>query len=102
MTEAAMYVILANKSGHFRTEPGEGMEPVESYDYVFYGRRIAHYVIARMAHDAKVRIVDESGADTVNLVPSKFLPRFDTLDGARAELAQLAKFGSMDIALVKV
>jgi len=46
--------------------------------------------------------VDESGADTVNLVPSKFLPRFDTLEGARAELAQLAKFGSMDIALVKV
>lgn len=97
-----MYVILANKAGHFRTEPGEGMEPVESYDYLFYGRRIAHYVIARMERDVKVRIIDESGSATVNLVPSKFLPRFDTLDGARQELAQLAKFGSMDIALVKV
>ena len=97
-----MYVILANKPGHFRTETGAEFEPVETYDYLFYGRRIAKYVIAKLEHEAKVRIIDESGSDTVNLVPSKFLPQFDTLDGARQELEQLARFGSMDIALVKV
>ena len=96
------YVILASKPGQFRTEPGPDLLPVESYDYLFYGRKLAHYVIATMEHDAKVRIVDESGSPTVNLVPSKFLPRFDTLEEARDELRQLARFGSMDIALVKL
>lgn len=96
------YVILASKPGQFRTEPGPDLLPVESYDYLFYGRKLAHYVIATMEHGTKVRIVDESGIPTVNLVPSKFLPRFDTLEEARDELRQLARFGSMDIALVKL
>ncbi len=96
------YVILASKPGQFRTEPGPDLQLLESYDYLFYGRKRAHYVIARMAHETKVRIVDESGSPTVNLVPSKFLPKFDTLEAARDELRQLATFGSMDIALVKL
>ena len=96
------YVILASKPGQFRTEPGPDLQALESYDYLFYGRKRAHYVIARMEHEAKVRIVDESGSPTVNLVPSKFLPKFDTLEAARDELRQLATFGSMDIALVKL
>ena len=96
------YVILASKPGQFRTEPGPGLQLLESYDYLFYGRKRAHYVIASMEHDVKVRIVDESGSPTVNLVPSKFLPRFATLEAARDELRQLATFGSMDIALVKL
>ena len=96
------YVILASKPGQFRTEPGPDLQTLESYDYLFYGRKRAHYVIASMAHESKVRIVDESGSGTVNLVPSKFLPKFSTLDAARAELQQLATFGSMDIALVKL
>ncbi len=97
-----MYVILASKPGQFRTEPAADMQSVEAYDYLFYGRKKAHYVIARSQQATKVRIVDESGPETVNLVPSKFLPSFDTLDDARRELAQLARFGSMDIALVKL
>ena len=96
------YVILASKPGQFRTEPGPDLQALESYDYLFYGRKRAHYVIARMEHGTKVRIVDESGSPTVNLVPSKFLPKFDTLEAARDELRQLATFGSMDIALVKL
>lgn len=96
------YVILASKPGQFRTEPGPGLQLLESYDYLFYGRKRAHYVIASMERDVKVRIVDESGSPTVNLVPSKFLPRFATLEAARDELRQLATFGSMDIALVKL
>ena len=97
-----IYVILASKPGHFRTEPGPGLQLLESYDYLFYGRKRAHYVIASMEHDVKIRIVDESGSQTVNLVPTKFLPKFHTLEAARAELRRLATFGSMDIALVKL
>jgi hypothetical protein len=63
---------------------------VEAYDYVFCGRKRAHFVIAEIEGDVKVRIVEESGAPVVNLVPSKFLPRFATIEKARAELGQLA------------
>ena len=96
-----MYVILTSKPGQFRTEPGPEMEPVEIYDYVFGGRKRAEFVIAKLLGDGKVRIVDEAAAPIVNLVPSKFLPRFDTIDKARDELHQLVSFGSLNVDLVK-
>ncbi|CAG2145364.1 hypothetical protein FHX63_005316 [Cupriavidus plantarum] len=103
-----MYVILASKPGQFRTEPMEGtldaLRPLETYDYVFYGRATASFVIAELHQPVKVRVIDETGgsdAETINLVPSKFLERFDTLDAARAALRDLAKFGTMDLSLKK-
>jgi hypothetical protein len=97
-----MFVILTSKPGQFRTEPGEGLKPVEAYDYLLCGRKRAHFVIAKLEREVKVRIVEESGTPVVNLVPSKFLPRFATLEQARAELAQLAGNGAVDAALVGV
>jgi len=97
-----MYVILTSKPGQFRTEAGEGLKPVEAYDYLFCGRKRAHFVIAELEREVKVRIVEESGVPVVNLVPSKFLPRFATLEQARAELTQLAGNGAPDAALVGV
>ena len=41
----------------------------------------------------RVRIVDESPPPAVNLVPSKFLPRFPSVERALAELEQLASRG---------
>ena len=96
-----MYVILTSKPGQFRTEPDEALLPIESYDYVFYGRKRAHFVIAELAHAVKVKIVEEGDNPTTNLVPSKFLPTFDSLDQAREELRQLASFGSMQASLVR-
>ena len=93
------YVILGSKPGRYRTEPGEGMEPVERWDYLFYGRRRASFLIARMPVPCKVRVVDEDVPETVNLVPTKFLAQFDSLDAARASLQTLARFGRMDIRL---
>lgn len=93
------YVILGSKPGRYRTEPGEGMEPVERWDYLFCGRRRASFLIARMPAACKVRVVDEDGEATVNLVPTKFLEQFDSLDAARASLQSLARFGRMDIRL---
>ncbi len=104
-----MYVILTSKPGQFRTEPMEGslddIRPLETYDYVFYGRATASFVIAELHQPVKVRVIDESAgreAETINLVPSKFLERFDTLDAARAALQGLAKFGTMDLSLKKL
>lgn len=101
-TDTAMYVILTSKMGQFHTEAVDGVTPVEAYDYLFYGKKTAHFVIAEITQDVKIRVVEAPPSDVVNLVPSKFLEKFDTLDAARAELRQLATFGSMDIMLQRV
>lgn len=100
-----MFVILTSKPGQFRTEPVPGVEPVETYEYLFYGRPKAIFVIATLHAAVKVPVIDETGGPdappVVNHVPSKFLERFDTLDAARAALQALAHFGSMDLSLRK-
>ncbi len=95
-----MYVILTSKPGQFRTEIGPLLQPVEAYDYVFYGRVRAHFVIAGLGGPTKVRVVDETEPPSVNLVPSKFLEKFDDVAAARRELQHLCSFGSMDAVLV--
>lgn len=96
-----MFVILTSKPGEFRTEMADGLEPLERYDYLFCGRKRAEFVIARLERDVKVRIVEESGAPAVNLVPSKFLPTFATMEKAREELRQLANTRDLNAELVK-
>ncbi len=93
------YVILTSKPGQFRTEGGPGLQPVEAYDYVFCGRVRAQFVIAVLEHPTRVRVVDEAPPETLNLVPSKFLERFDDLEAARRELRALGHFGTMDVEL---
>ena len=96
-----MYVILTSKPGQFRTEIGEDLQPVEAYDYLFCGRKRAHFVIASLNRDVKITIVDESSPPVVNRVPSKFLAKFETVEAARDELKSLTHFCGMDISLVK-
>ena len=99
---AAMYVILTSKPGEFRTEPGAGLEVVEAYDYTFCGRKRAHFAIAKLDAPSRVRIVDETPPPVVNLVPTKFLEKFETVEGARRELQTLASSGGSDFALTRV
>jgi hypothetical protein len=97
-----VYVILTSKPGQFRTELVAGLQAIEAYDYLFCGRKRAHFVIAELQDEVRIRIVEEDGRPVVNEVPSKFLPHFATLDQARAELRQLAGNGALDAALVRL
>lgn len=97
-----MFVILTTKPGQYRTEAGEGLEPVERYDYTLCGRTRAQFVIARLEAPTRVKVVDETPPMVVNYVPSKFLPRFETVEGARRELAGLARSGGADFGLTPV
>lgn len=97
-----MYVILTSKPGQFRTELGEGMRRIEAYDYLFCGRRRAQFVIAQMEGEPKVKIIDEASPPAVNLVPSKFLPRFDSLEKARRELERLVSCAGIDVSLQRI
>lgn len=88
-----MFVILTSKPGQFHTEGGEGLAPVDAYEYVCAGRKRAHFVIARLDAPTRVRIVDEAPPPVVSEVPSKFLPTFASVEGALEELRQLASKG---------
>jgi len=80
-----MFVILTSKPGQFRTEVVDGIEPVESYEYSYCGRRRAHFVIAKLLAPTKVRIVDETPPPAVNLVPTKFLAKYASVERARRD-----------------
>jgi hypothetical protein len=98
-----MYVILTSKPGQFRSEVIDGLQPVETYDYLFYGVKKATFVIAELLKDTKVRIIDEAWSPPiVNEVPSKFLEKFATRELAFAELQHLTSFGNMNTALQKI
>ena len=97
-----MFVILTSKPGQFRTELVAGLAPVAAYDYLFYGHLKAHFVIAKIERDVKVPVVDDATGGAVNLVPSKFLEKFETVERALAELRHLTSFGHMDTRLEPV
>jgi hypothetical protein len=98
---AAMYVILTSKPGKFRTEINDRLRPLEAYDYLFYGHKKAHFVIAELLNDTKIRVIEEE-TSIVNDVPSKFFDQFETVDGARIELKHLTNFGSVQGTLEQV
>ena len=98
-----MYTILTSKPGEYETELADGLVPVESYDYYFYGTRKAIYTIAEIQGDADIRVnvIAADDPELVNSVPIKFFETFGDLDDARAELEQLIRFGSLDTRLEK-
>jgi hypothetical protein len=93
------YVILTSKPGQFRTEVTEGLEPLEAYDYLCFGRKRAGFVIARLAAPTRIRIVDETPPPVVNYVPTKFLEKFESVERARRQLQELAQSGGTDFVL---
>ena len=96
-----MFVILTTKPGIFRTELVEGLRAVETYDYLFCGRKRAEFVIAELSGEVRLRVIDEAEPPVVNEVPSKFLEKFPTVERAMAELRHLTAFGTMDAVLAK-
>lgn len=94
-----MYVILTTKPGQFRTELVEGVRAIEAYDYLFSATPKARFVIAALDRPTKIRVIDEAEPPVLNLVPTKFLPSYATVEAARQELNHLTAFGSIRAAL---
>jgi hypothetical protein len=88
-----MYVILTSKPGQFHTDAGEGLQPVEAWDYLLCGRPRAHFVIAEITGAPRVTIVDDRPPHVVNRVPAKFLEHYESVAGARHALEELARGG---------
>ncbi|WP_445156751.1 hypothetical protein [Halomonas sp. E14] len=97
-----MYIILTSKLGEYDARPGQGIAPVETYEYFFYGKKKADFTIAEVNGDeGRVNIVETAEDGKTNSVPLKFFERFDSVEAARAELEQLVTFGSIDARLKK-
>ena len=94
-----MFVILTSKPGQYRTVPSADIELLEAWDYLFYGRLQAQFLIGKLLRETKVQVVEEDASGTVNRVPSKFLERFESLEQARNELQHLCQFGALDATL---
>jgi len=85
------YLILTSKPGQYRSDSADDLPAIETYEYRPEGRLRARFVLAELRGARHVRIVEEGGDALVNRVPVKFLPTFDGLDAARAELQQLCR-----------
>lgn len=94
-----MYVILTSKHGQYRSEAGPGLVPVEAWDYRFAGKLRARFVIARLEAPTRITLIEDEPPHIVNSLPSKFLPRFESVQAARDELAQLTRFAGVDTRL---
>jgi hypothetical protein len=98
----AMYVILTSKPGKFKTEILSGLRPLAAYDYLFYGEKKAHFVIAELLDErAKVRVI-EDGTGIINDVRSKFFEKFNTVERALDEIKHLTTFGHMKTNLCEI
>jgi hypothetical protein len=94
-----MYIILTSKPGIYSATIQVGGTPMETYQYLFYGRCKAVFSLVRIDADIKIDIVEDTPPHIRNVVSSKFLDHFDTLDEARAELNHLVHFGGLDAVL---
>ncbi len=97
-----MFVILTSKPGQYRTEIGDGVQPLEAYDFLFCAQKRARFVIAELTRDTKIRVVDEAPPPVVNEVPSKFFEKFATVEAAREELQSLVATGRITTELVRL
>jgi hypothetical protein len=97
-----MFVILTSRPGQYRTELNDGLEALETHDYLFCGQQKARFVIASLLRDVKIRVVDETPPERVNQIPCKFLQKYPTADAARAQLRSLVSFGKVQTELRRV
>lgn len=96
-----MYIVLTTKPGEYRSEGGEGVELIASYEYLFYGKLKAIFTIAKISENARVLIIEEGPDGTTNNITTRQMEKFDSVEAAYAELEGLTNFGTIEAELVK-
>lgn len=100
-----MYIVLTSRPGQYRSEPTEGVTPVETHDYFYGARHVAAFVVARLEGEARVRIVEEAvagdSAQGINLVPTKFFEKFASVREALGSIEDLTGHGHDEAKLVR-
>ena len=96
-----MYVIVTSKPGVFESVLEPVTTAVESYKYLFYGHCKAIFQLVELKQEGHVRITESEPPYTANLLSTKFLGHYDTLDAAREEIGHLTHFGDLDASLMR-
>jgi hypothetical protein len=98
-----MYIIVTSKPHEYTARHDAGIRPVETWKYFFYGQHRATFTIGEVVDpEARVTIVDAEYPDAINSVPSKFFGGFDEVGEARAEIEELAHYGTIDARIERV
>jgi hypothetical protein len=98
-----MFIIVTSKPHEYSAEHGDGIRPVETYEYWFYGTHRATFTIGEVVDPgARVTITDAEYPDCVNSVPNKFFGNFDDVSEARAEIEELTHYGNIDARIERV
>lgn len=98
----AGYIILTNKDDYTTRLDTPGIEPVETYEYYFYSRRLAEFTIAKVL-DEDTRTIIQDHEDTTKIcdIPSRVFPSFEDIKDARKEINELANSNLDYVKLVK-
>ncbi|RYM00269.1 hypothetical protein EWH99_12460 [Sporolactobacillus sp. THM7-7] len=87
------YMILTNKQAYQTELTNEGLKPVETYDFYFFGQVKAKYTIVKVLDPSvKIKIYENHDGQKkyVNEIRMKFFDQFDSVEDAREELFEIA------------
>ncbi len=95
-----MIILYSSKPDEYLATPLGDINPIESYDYFFYGKLMSTITIGEVKnHNAKIKIQEVDDLDCINIVPIKFYENFSNLEEARKEIRTLISFGNLDTKL---
>ena len=95
-----MYIVYSSKPNEYMATPLGNINPIETYDYFFYGKLKQSITIGEVKDDeAKIKIQEIEDKDCINVVPIKFFESFGDVDEARSEIKTLISFGALDTKL---
>jgi hypothetical protein len=91
-----MYIIFGSKKNVYSSVPLDGVETVESYQYKFYGKVILDLNIGKVTNKkSKIKVIDETEKNCVNLISVKFFGKFNNIEEARKEIKTLVSYGDL-------
>jgi hypothetical protein len=98
---SSTYIIVTSKPGKFHSELIGTSIQVETYEYYFHSELKAKFSIHQIEEEVQIKITDETLPVAINIISSKFLPRFDHIKMAQKELKTLIPNGSKYVRLDK-
>ncbi|MGO4886701.1 hypothetical protein ACJ2A9_03000 [Anaerobacillus sp. MEB173] len=88
----ANYIILTNKEDYQTDLNNKGLQQIETYNYLFFGKLKAKYTICKVIDDSiKIQLIEEKdGVSYINDIPVKFFEPYENIEQAQDELKELS------------
>jgi hypothetical protein len=96
-----MYAIITSKPGQYKAHACGDVAVVETYEYMFYGKLKAVFQVIELEAEVQIQIVEDDPPHATNIVSTKFLDKFESLEAVQSELKHLISFGGLKATLRK-